>query len=325
MNCNKSTNSYNKTLHIIANDYFLTKFLLESISDDDSIRVIIHKQVEKKFRNSILKLLASKLPRLIKYYPSSYINTLKSIPKEDDVLIFSIENAKELKIISSHLKSKKISIFFWNPVSSFSGNKKKKLEQIKKLGKVFTFDPEDARIHQLELVNQVYRNINEVKNDKYQENSWDIYFVGQDKGRIDVIKNLHDLFKNLEFKTKFIIVGSKTKNTHKENLKFSEKSINYIENLRYIMHSKCLLEVTQKNQAGLTIRALEAAFLGKKLITNNTSILHTNLYHPTRIFILDKDNINDIKYFIESPLEILSKEQLAPYEFSNWCNQFRSN
>lgn len=48
--------------------------------------------------------------------------------------------------------------------------------------------------------------------------------------------------------------------------------ISYQENLDNIRKSKCIVDVVQKGQIGLTLRPLESLFFKKKLLTNNKCI-----------------------------------------------------
>ena len=52
-------------------------------------------------------------------------------------------------------------------------------------------------------------------------------------------------------------------------------------------HTDTLLETNQPGQAGFPLRTLEAAYFGKKLITNNVSVKTTPLFHPGNIFVID--------------------------------------
>ena len=75
--------------------------------------------------------------------------------------------------------------------------------------------------------------------------------------------------------------------------------LRYYEYLKQIENSRIICEVVQKGQSGLTVRALEALFFEKKLITNNESIIEFDFYDSNNIFIFrDTTSENDIKNFL---------------------------
>lgn len=101
-------------LHIIANDYFLTHFLLESVSSRDDISVIFHPKRQRSLRRSLLKFIDAACIRwhgrsLI--YNSEYVERLKAIDENDRVLLFGIENLSELRMVRSFIKARKVTLF----------------------------------------------------------------------------------------------------------------------------------------------------------------------------------------------------------------------
>lgn len=88
--------------------------------------------------------------------------------------------------------------------------------------------------------------------------------------------------------------------------------------------ARCLLEITQANQSGLTVRCLEALFFDKKLITNNTSVRKLPFYNPARFFVLEQDDPATIAAFLAAPLPALPPGALDPYDFSHWVKQFET-
>lgn len=100
------------------------------------------------------------------------------------------------------------------------------------------------------------------------------------------------------------------------------RSIGYTDNIDTINQARCLLEITQANQSGLTVRCLEALFFHKKLITNNTSVCALPFYSPERFFVLGKDDNARLPAFLNAPLPALPPGALAPYDFAHWVRQF---
>lgn len=73
----------------------------------------------------------------------------------------------------------------------------------------------------------------------------------------------------------------------------------------------------------MTVRALEATFLKKKLLTTNESIEDIPLYNPDNIFVLKSEEENVIREFIEKPLdEAAFGEEIEYYDVKNWLKRF---
>lgn len=317
-------------LYIIANRFFLTSFLLDRLDESPDTVKIFHPISPKGVKYSLIKFYESvflKSQKKSKFFPSDYIVALQKIKPTDSVLIFGIENIKELIVLKRFISSNNISIFTWNPVIDYKQSKffrKIHIESLKKLGaEVYTFDPEDARKYTLKLINQVYRDVTKLI-DSLIPVTTDVYFVGQDKGRLPILKMWIELLKSKELTTDFHIFKEKKANYQKNELALiSDKYITYEENIKKIQASRCLFELLQENQSGQTIRSLEAAFFQKKLITNNSNIRQTSLYDPDRVFILGEDDSDKIGEFIRRPFKKIPESVLEKYDFKEWVVQFK--
>lgn len=58
---------------------------------------------------------------------------------------------------------------------------------------------------------------------------------------------------------------------------------------RIISVSTAVLDVEHPSQTGLTSRTIDTLLSGKKLITTNQQI-YNNLYHPSRVHVIDRYN-----------------------------------
>lgn len=318
-------------LHIIGNQFFLTEFLFESVRNHPDIVIHFHPRKRRGAYRSLLKLWEAYSCWPIKdsfFFPQDYISQLAQIGERDSVLIFGVENIKELKIIKKIILSRKISIFTWNPVVDFNQNKwfrSMHIKQLKKIGVVFTFDPLNARDYNLKLIDQVYRDVDEYQKVNFQSNTiQNVYFVGQDKGRLSQLRYWDALLRSMAIRVLFVVVGDRNKRYSLQEREFlSPQGVGYEENICNILGSDCLFEIVQSNQSGLTVRSMEAFFFGKKLITNNKWICQAPLYSPDRVFVIGKDDVNGLRDFIAKPIARLSSAELSRYEFKNWCQRFR--
>ncbi|MCG6461604.1 hypothetical protein K6U44_14340 [Vibrio parahaemolyticus] len=152
-------------------------------------------------------------------------------------------------------------------------------------------------------------NIMEVKHTY----TFDLYFLGRDKNRKDLIREIINFVK---LDNNFIkIIPDRSK-----------EYIAYSEHLNKMTSSKIVIDIVQAGQVGITMRTAEALLLGKKIITNNLSILDSEFYHKDNIFLYKsgESKYSDFLSFYKSknvtiPDEILYK--LNPsYFYEKICN-----
>lgn len=62
-----------------------------------------------------------------------------------------------------------------------------------------------------------------------------------------------------------------------------------------------VLDIEHPHQHGLTIRTIETLMAGKKLITTNKHILSSNLYHPSRVYVINRSKPDISADFFEQP------------------------
>lgn len=315
-------------LHIVANQGFLTKFLISSISGRGDVNVIWHPSRRRGAHRSLIKLAEATFSRSTTsslFFEKHYLEQLKNIGENESVLIFGVENIKELSIATRFIKSRKISIFTWNPVLDYNQApwvRRLHIRALKKFGKVYTFDPADAEKYGLALTHQVYRDVSEYL-DEQRAPDIDVYFVGQDKGRLHSLMQWDRVIRQAGLSSHLHIVKDRNEKYSPQEAKYLKPTgLSYEDNIRMISRSRCLLEIVQKNQSGITVRSLEAAFFGKKLITNNLSMTSSPLYHPARVFLLGHDDPGQLKQFIDQPLPRVPGEQLRNYDFRYWHRQF---
>ena len=101
-----------------------------------------------------------------------------------------------------------------------------------------------------------------------------------------------------------------------------KKYLNEEEYYKVLMQSKAILDITEPGNEWLTLRPVEALYLGKKLITNNRFITEEKLYCKKNVFILGADPIGKLKDFIESGYEPMNQEIKDYYSALTWLNRF---
>lgn len=127
---------------------------------------------------------------------------------------------------------------------------------------------------------------------------------------------------SFEIESNFYIVKDKKEKSSIIDLK--NKSLLYSENLENVKKATCLLEIVVEGQTGLTLRTMEALFFNKKLITNNSSIMQYDFYHPNNILIIRDEADIDLDFFLKPFIN--RDEYLEKYKIGTWLeNLVRKN
>lgn len=176
---------------------------------------------------------------------------------------------------------------------------------------IYSFDLEDAQKYSIHFKHTPYS-----KNIKYHqaEITYDTLFLGRAKDRIEEIIRLKDFLDSKQLKNKFLVLDADRK-----DIKLNA-FLSYEKYLDLVARSKCLIEINKKNQAGCSLRFMEAIFLKKKLITNNIFVSNDLYFDKNNVYILGHDN-RDIINFINSPY-VDNNINLDELTFTNWIKGF---
>ncbi len=225
--------------------------------------------------------------------------------KLDEYSLIIVPSRKASKYLLKRKYRNKVVVYYWNLITS----EELQPDYLKKKNiKCCTFDKGDAEKYGIDFVDTYHFDL------KCNENeiTTDVFYVGVERDdRVKVISELSNYFldNDIIFDNNLI-----KKNSLKGRLSYQEV-------LNRISKSKCILDLNRNNQKGLTLRPLESIIFSKKLITNNTDVINFNFYSKENVFILGKDNIDDLKLFISSNYKNIDKELVEYYYFENWVNR----
>ena len=255
----------------------------------------------------------SKVLKKLKIFPdipqSLYwnINWKIKIKKNKNWIIFY--DSPNCNLICSFIKEKnqnaKIYIYSWD------------IHHIPKSNNLYngvgSFDPQIAKENSINFYSQFYsyneKCISLINKTKYHFNSdYSFIFVGLEKNRKQAILSIKELCDSISENSFFRIVDSSYTN-----------SISYISYLSIVLRSKCIIDIVQDGQSGLSLRPMEALFFNKKLITNNKYIKETAFYCPENVFIYGEDN--DLKNFMDKPLKIIPESIKSEYLLESFVDK----
>lgn len=286
----------------------LWNYMLQDYKVDSDIKIRGLNRYAAKWQQIIRKLFNhSRLP-LELLVNSNLITDLRSLEEGDTLLICDYADEVLSKSIAKVVSSKVKKYFWiWNPVLPFQQEiYERQFITLKKENFILsTFDKQDANKYGMKLCNQFFRM---EKGFHIEEEKYDFYFLGFAKNREKEILQLYDqlsCYNNL-----FKIVYS------------NKEAITYTENIENIKKSKCLVEIVQSGQEGITLRPLEAISFKKKLISNNEKLTQYDFYHKENIFILGKDDISTIGDFLNSKFVEIDVNTVNKYNVYNWLKHF---
>ncbi|MBQ9103828.1 MAG: hypothetical protein IJY57_01925 [Clostridia bacterium] len=208
--------------------------------------------------------------------------------------------------------------YLWNTIYSFKGVLRSKLNKL--FSKVYSFDSAEAKKYKLNYNSQFYfdQPLSAPNNDGY------VFFIGEDKGRAMEVVSLAKYCEQNNISYDFTIVGNNLVSEKYSPVKVGDSFVEYEEVLEKVRSDKCIaiLDLVRSGQVGLTIRAMEALFFGKKLITNNKSILYSKFYEKDNVFVLGLDDFSKLKEFLITPIKPYNEQAKEYYSFENWIERF---
>lgn len=172
-----------------------------------------------------------------------------------------------------------IILFLTDQISSFENFDKEEIFKFADL--ILTYENKDAERYGLTYYPDVYSKLSDsiLKSDFNQS---DLIFVGYKKNRLDSIVNVFDRAVDAGLKTFFVVPDIE------DNIRgISTEKISYLDYLKYVKRSSCILEIEQNNATGYTLRTLEALAYNKKLLTNNKEIKMASFYNTDQIQVFD--------------------------------------
>ena len=265
-------------------------------------------------------------------FGKEFVDEIRKVSSEDKVLIWDIPSIKTNIMLHQELCTDQVMTFLWNPVCSLYQSKFslwKFLHYKEKNHLLYsTFDPHDARTHNMLLLPQVYdfKQLRQILNNNIDNSIlYDVVFLAALKGREYEIYKTFLRLKEENLITFFYLFHPNMRIRMPDSLKemLHTEKIQYNEYIKQAIHSKSILEIVQKGQEGMSLRPLEALILKKKLITNNANIVNEKIYHPNNVYILNYPNkYHSITEFLEAPYIEIPEELKMRHDIQTWIQDY---
>ncbi len=256
-------------------------YIDEKITIRNTLLRVINKLHESRKVNKVLQLPYKELWE--KHY-----NLSRVIGEDGAKILFTDVSVTDyrIKYLKELVTQKKCKLFLLmiNPVAKpdlYAGSIKDYIAEIP-FERIYSFDQADSAHYGFTHTLCIYSKYPLQKKKKTS----DILFVGTDKGRAKII---NDVFKNAVkagLTCEFYVKGIEADSERIDGIQY-DFDFSYIEVLEKVNTTKCILEIVQEGQNGVTFRTFEAICYNKYLLTNNQHIFD----------VIEKDKYINILYF----------------------------
>lgn len=304
--------------------YGATKHYGEAIKEELEKRgALVRGYDERPSQNSITKIVIRLFKKRIPQIFDRYISRVIAENKEkqfDYILICRGEAFTPLTI--QHLRkafpTAKVLLYFWDILRCADVR-----FNIPHADRAMSFDPQDAEENEgLEFRPTFFVNdYREVKDNPVNKN--DICFIGTlHSNRHKIIKKIEKSFTDQGFKFyKYLYVPSPLVYIKDSIFKFPYLSLSQVhfnpisvkDTVKVLNETKAIFDINYTAQKSLSTRAYEAMAARRKYITTNPEVKTYGFYNPNNIAVVDLNNIELSREFIDTPFEPVPEEILYHY------------
>lgn len=188
---------------------------------------------------------------------------------------------EELSRLSAH-KNVHLCLILFNPMEGMmiGDSPFKKMFQEVKFEKYFAiFDERDIERENFQRLTAIYSKLDEEKLQTDMEES-DFFYIGMAKDRQRLIQDMFRKIVESGKKADFTIVSPDPSVEKVEGIQYLDDFLDYEVYLQHVYKTKCIVELLQGMQHGMTLRTFEAIVYGKHLLTNN-DVIENVPYHST--------------------------------------------
>lgn len=98
----------------------------------------------------------------------------------------------------------------------------------------------------------------------------------------------------------------------------SSQIMGYDRYREVVAQSRAVVDIEHPSQTGMTMRTIEALLDGKKLITTNAAVGNSDLYHPSRVAIVDRKAPRVTEEFLASAFLPVPVAMRQRYHIDGW-------
>lgn len=159
---------------------------------------------------------------------------------------------------------------------------------------IYSFEKDDCDKYNFRYSNAFYSKSNDIEVVNYAS---DLFFIGRAKNRLSLILEIAKKANLDGLNIEFLMLGvDKEKQVEIKGVRYIDKYLEYTYILQRITGTKCILDIVQEGQFGLSVRPYEAIFYNKYLITNNKNIKVFQYYNDDLMKIIDDNNLINFEF-----------------------------
>ena len=281
-------------IHLQYNNHFYYK----SENIDSKIVNGLQELFKNKLLYSLFRFHCSprlKLP-LKEIWVKYLLNRFSSFADKESIVIFSADYYSFLSQTSFFLRLKEkysctIVLSFKDKADLYLKNKRFSLKKAKDcFDLVMTYNAFDADKYEIAKTPHLFVNIKTMPF-AAKEKDIDLFFVGQDKGRIQLINSTYRKCIGLGLKCQFFVVG-KTDGEKVDGIHYTDR-IPYEQVLSFVGRSKCVFNIVQPGSTGITLRDYEALNFGIYMLSNRRLDESDELYKPGQFISIEDPDFGE--------------------------------
>ena len=309
---------------LVFSPYGATKHYGEAIIGELRRRgAVVCEYDERPSQNSLMKivirLFKKSIPQIFNSYCKRIIKNHQN-GEFDYILICRGEafTPQSITLFRNAFPGVKIILYFWDILRCADLR-----NNIPYADKAFSFDPDDVNNNEGLIFRPTFFVPDYEKSipDISKEN--DIVFIGTlHSDRHKILKKIEtsfshsgfNLFSYLYVPSIFVFIKDsiiKFPYIKLNKVRFNPISLN--NTVKLLEKSKAILDINYTNQRSLSTRAFEAMAARVKYITTNPDVQTYDFYNPNNILVIDKDNANIPKQFLDTPFQPIPNEIMYKY------------
>lgn len=280
--------------------------------------------------NNFLYIIIKRNHLLLSLYKKLYCGLINSYIRNNSYEYIIVIGGKLLlyneweKILANANSTTKI-LYQWDSMKNFNYS-----SFIPLFDRTLTFDRGDVdNNNRLEYLPLFYSESGYC--DNKIERDIDLLFIGiWHSDRLQIIDKMYKIAqqhnKKVFFKVYYPFLSwlwirlKKGKSMNSKFLIFKKIPLKEVNSL--YLRSKCILDIANPNQTGITMRTIECVGANKKLLTTNTQIKKEAFYTEKNIKVFDRNNPKVDFQFIEESYEYPNREK---YHVSEWVKNLLIN
>ena len=273
----------------------------------------ILQKLNNLFRKVFLKDKRFKENLRMEFIENTLIQKAQNLSQHDVIIVMNTDFFSEnfLQIIKT--KTKKLIGNHWDGLSRTP----EIYSKIVFFDQFYVFDKEDVDEEKnIFFLTNFFFDFD--KNEVLAELKNDIYYLGTYvKERFSTLKKIAETFTRNQL-TQKILLFTWEKRAAEGSVNFINQFVSYETNIKNVVESKALLDLKLREHNGLSFRFFEALKYEKKIITDNSDIKNYDFYKKENIFIINEDQDDQLKNFIEIPYHKIDPSIKNKYSFKTW-------